>query len=317
MSTSAIVPLRIADDTLEQLKALVLRSVISEHTRSAYGRALQDFLAWYQYAYLYQEPHAKGFTRAAVQAYRNHLLETQVSRSTINLRLSAVKKLADEGEAHGLLDASTASGVLRVHGVPRRGVRAGNWLTLAQVNALMDLPDRCSAVGRRDLALLAVLIGCGLRREELRTLRWEDIQMRDSRWVILDITGKQGRVRTVPMPVWCKQCLDLWAQSVPAPASGIIFVGLTRFGRVRRSILTPQGVWARVRQYGKAIGVPRLAPHDLRRTFAKLARKGAAELDQIQFSLGHSNVTTTQRYIGDLQDLADAPCDRLGVRVRL
>ena len=69
-----------------------------------------------------------------------------------------------------------------------------------------------------------------------------------------------------------------------------------------------------VRLYGESIGVPDLAPHDLRRTVAKLAHKGRAALEQIQLSLGHASVQTTERYLGVRQDLTDAPCDRLGLR---
>ena len=58
-----------------------------------------------------------------------------------------------------------------------------------------------------------------------------------------------------------------------------------------------------------------LAPHDVRRTFAKLAHKGRAALEQIQLSLGHASIVTTERYLGVRQDLHDAPCDRLGIRL--
>lgn len=58
-----------------------------------------------------------------------------------------------------------------------------------------------------------------------------------------------------------------------------------------------------------------LAPHDLRRTFAKLARSGQAPLEQIQLALGHRSIQTTQRYLGSELDLADAACDRLGIRL--
>ena len=70
-----------------------------------------------------------------------------------------------------------------------------------------------------------------------------------------------------------------------------------------------------VLKYRKRIGVPHLAPHDLCRTFAKLAHKGRAALEQIQLSLGHASIVTTERYLGVRQDLHDAPCDRLGIRL--
>ena len=80
-------------------------------------------------------------------------------------------------------------------------------------------------------------------------------------------------------------------------------------------ILLPQNIMEAVVKYGERIGVPKLAPHDLRRTFAKLAHKGRAALEQIQLSLGHASIVTTERYLGVQQDLHDAPCDRLGLRL--
>jgi integrase len=66
--------------------------------------------------------------------------------------------------------------------------------------------------------------------------------------------------------------------------------------------------------YAVPLGID-VAPHDCRRTFAKLALKGGARLDQIQLSLGHASIRTTERYLGVEQDLTDAPCDRLGLRL--
>jgi len=77
--------------------------------------------------------------------------------------------------------------------------------------------------------------------------------------------------------------------------------------------MTAQAVFAIVVGYGKQLDL-KIAPHDLRRTFAKLAHKGHAAIEQIQISLGHSSIQTTERYLGIEQDLSDAPCDRLGIR---
>jgi len=81
--------------------------------------------------------------------------------------------------------------------------------------------------------------------------------------------------------------------------------------------MTARSVFEIVHCAGTRIGVPNLAPHDLRRTFAKLAHKGKAALEQIQLSLGHASVTTTERYLGVRQDLTDAPCDHLGLTIEV
>lgn len=81
--------------------------------------------------------------------------------------------------------------------------------------------------------------------------------------------------------------------------------------------MTPRGIFEVVQRCGDEIGAPKLAPHDLRRTFAKLAHKGRSGLEQIQLSLGHASITTTERYLGVRQDLTDAPCDHLGLTVEV
>ena len=67
---------------------------------------------------------------------------------------------------------------------------------------------------------------------------------------------------------------------------------------------------------GRALGMTSFAPHDLRRSYAKLAHKGHAPLEQIQLSLGHASIQTTERYLGVEQDFTDAPCDHLGLRIK-
>src|SRR5215469_2109097 len=92
----------------------------------------------------------------------------------------------------------------RVKGAKAKGVRVGNWLSIRQAQALLNAPDATTKKGLRDRGMLAILIGCGLRRSEVAALTLEHIQQRDNRWCIIDLVGKHGRVRTVPMPTWVK-----------------------------------------------------------------------------------------------------------------
>jgi integrase len=179
---------------------------------------------------------------------------------------------------------------------------------------LISAPDATTKKGKRDRALLAVLIGCVLRRREAALLTVDHIQLRDARWVIVDLFGKGERVRTVPMPSWTKNAIDSWIATAEI-SDGTIFRPINRGGRITGKSMTHRGVFDVVQHFGIAIGVPKLAPHDLRRTFAKLAYKGSSSLDQIQVSLGHASITTTERYLGVRQDLTDAPCDHLGLTV--
>jgi integrase len=139
--------------------------------------------------------------------------------------------------------------------------------------------------------MLAVLAGCGLRRAEAAALRIEDLQLREGHWVLADLNGKGGHIRTVPVPDWVK-----WA--IPASISGTLFRSINKAGRVWGTGFTPKVIWSIVKQAASNSGLSRVAPHDLRRTCAKLCHEAGGELEQIQFLLGHVSVQTTERYLG-------------------
>jgi integrase len=90
-----------------------------------------------------------------------------------------------------------------------------------------------------------------------------------------------------------------------------------RGDRVGSERLGEKVVWQMLRQYSAEVGVPGIAPHDLRRTCAKLCRAAGGELEQIQMLLGHASVQTTERYLGTKQDLVHAPNDAIKLRVAI
>src|SRR5260370_19188968 len=96
--------------------------------------------------------------------------------STINQRLAAVRKLAYEASDAGLLSPELAAGIKRVRGVKQFGIRIGNWLTAEQGRALLDAPSIQTLRGKRDRAILRMLLGCGLRRSELGDVRLPEFQ---------------------------------------------------------------------------------------------------------------------------------------------
>jgi site-specific recombinase XerD len=283
---------------------LVTNGLTSDHSKRAYGRALSDFLTWMQ-------ANRKPFVKATVQEYRQTLTGSPAS---VNLKMSAIRKLATEAADNGLIDQAAANGINRVQGVTSHGVRAGNWLTKNQAQQILNAPDIETLKGLRDRAILAVMIGAGLRRSEVAALTFDHIRQRDSRWVIVDMTGKGNRVRSVPIPSWVKLAIDQWAESAGI-TSGLVFQSIHKGGFIKHESMTPQAIRDVVNHYGEQIGIHELAAHDLRRTFAKLAHKGGAGLDQIQLSLGHASIKTTEKYLGVSQNLTDAPCDHLGLDI--
>jgi len=317
---------------------LVTQSVDSPHSKRAYSRALIDFLDWYD------SNGRPGFTKATVNAYREHLLDEEKSRSSINQALSAIRKLAAEAADNGLVPPTLAYGVERVKGVKQEGVRAGNWLTKEEAEKLVNTPVTrwrqeeipvMKAV--RDQAILAVMIGTGLRRSEVAGLTWEMIQQRDGRWAIIDLVGKRGRVRSVGIPPWVKVALDRWAQASGVgreTANGRVFRALNKDGSLAGSVrtkggghtdgnVTPQAIYNVVKEHVLAAGYynrkgePALAAHDLRRTAAALALKGGADLRQIQQMLGHASITTTERYLEPMRSLQVTAGDFIQIELAL
>jgi site-specific recombinase XerD len=100
-----------------------------------------------------------------------------------------------------------------VKGVRFKGVRVGNWLSLQQAQKLLNTPDVSTKKGMRDRAMLALLLGCGLRRSEVAALTLKHIQERDNRWCIVDLVGKHNRVRTIPIPLWAMRAVEGWTEA--------------------------------------------------------------------------------------------------------
>jgi integrase len=123
------------------------------------------------------------------------------------------------------------------------------------------------------------MLGCGLRHEETAALKLDPMQQRDGRWVIVDLIGKGARVRSVPMPSWAKAALDVWVGAAVIPC-GHFFRTVNKGDRACGDGMTAQAVFNTIKAYAVAIGLDDVAPHDLRRSYAKLAHKGRASRDR-------------------------------------
>jgi site-specific recombinase XerD len=293
--------------TLDEVKALVLDAVESPHSKRAYGRALGEFAGWARGP----GQGNTGFSKALVQRYRAVLEEKGLAPSSVNVALTAIRKLATEAADNGLVDPQIAAAIGRVKGAPQKGRRLGRWLTREEASLLLRDSGGDNLKGKRDRALLCLLVGAGLRREELTSLTVGHIQQREGRWVILDLAGKRKRLRTVPIPAWAKAAVDTWTAAAGV-TEGRLFRAVDKAGRVTGGSLSAQAVYLVVTERAHTLGLA-LAPHDARRTFARLAHQGKVPLEQIQLSLGHDSIVTTEKYLGVRQNLSDAPCDHLGV----
>ena len=295
--------LRLPD--LDLAKSAVLSSLSSPNSQRNYKFAMEQFISWYC-----SEPRL-ALNRAVVLPFRLYLESLGLAAGTINQRLAAVRRLAYEAADSGLLSPELAAGIRRVKGVKQLGMRVGNWLNLEQARLLLAKSDGDSLRNTRDLAMISILLGCGLRRAELSSLRKEDIQIRQGHWAIVDLIGKGGHIRTVPMPIWVKNAVDRWMMAAEV-TEGRIFRAVSRHGSAWGCGVSESVVWYVVRDCARRLEIDHLAPHDLRSTCAKLCHVSGGELEQIQFLLGHASVLTTERYLGCKQNLEEPVNDRFG-----
>jgi site-specific recombinase XerD len=293
------------DNVLVHAELVMGHVVPSEESKRAYRRAIRELITWWQHR------HETQFDKTLIYRYRSYLISRNLAPATINQKLSAIRTLALELADNGTLSSATAAAIARVSGVKSHGIRIGQWLTYLQAEKLIGTPDKTTLKGKRDRALLAVAIGCGLRRLEIANLTVGTVQQREGRWVLVDIRGKHGRIRSVPMATWVKEAIDEWLCAAGIE-SGCVFRAINKKGCVHGNGISAQTVYEIIKGYGVDTAID-VAPHDLRRSFARMAHVGKSPLEQIQLSLGHASVATTERYIGAKQDIVDAPSDRLGI----
>ncbi len=284
-----------------QLRKMVLDAVASPHSKRNYAKALDDL-----FAFCGSRPLSRSLLmewRAGMQA---------LSPSTINVRLSAARKLVGEARRNNLIGSEEAARLTDIPNISQKGARLGNWLTREQAKELLAVPDRSTLKGKRDYVILALLVGCALRRNELAELDVETIQQREGRWVLADLEGKGRRIRTVAIPIWVKQGINAW-MTAAGIEDGRLLRSVSKSGKVNRDTLSDWAIWSVVEQSSKQIGIERFGAHDLRRTCAKLCRKSGGDLEQIKFLLGHSSIQTTERYLGSDQEIMVAVNDNLGL----
>jgi len=293
---------------LAQSKTSVLNTLGSMQSRRSYQHAMDEFIAWYC-----SEPRL-ALNRIVVLRYRMHLENIPLAPATINRRLAAIRRIAYEASDNGLLSPELVAGIRRVKGVKRLGQQVGNWLTTEEGQQLVGAVRTDTLRGKRHAAMLGLLLGCGLRRSEVANLEIEKIQRRDGHWAIVDLVGKAGHVRTVPVPLWVKTSIDSWS-----PAAGLgegrLFRAIRKNGVLWGRGVTQNVVWYVVKNCAKRAGIEKLAPHDLRRSCARMCHAAGGEIEPIQFLLGHASVQTTERYIGCKQKLGQAVNDRIEFRL--
>jgi site-specific recombinase XerD len=191
------------EEKRRRLVELVVNSVPSPTSQRVYRMGVEQFFNWWGGSAV-----GEAFSRSLMQRYRVSLEARALAPRTINLCWRRSASWPKKPRAQEWLPKAKVSEIRSVKGAKLLGTRAGNWLTRAQAEKLLTLPDIETLKGKRARALLALFVSAGLRREELVTLLRDQMQQRDGRWCLVDLVGKRGRVRTVAIPDWTQQAVS-------------------------------------------------------------------------------------------------------------
>lgn len=301
--------------TLLRMLEGVERGLTSSNSRRAYRTSLLHFVAWCC------SSGSSAFSRLTVLQYKDALIgavrgaagspKRRFSPATVNLRLAAVRALAQEAADAGFLDQAEAAAIRRVRGEKLSGSRIGNWLQRSDVDRILGSVDRSALRGKRDYAILAVLFSTALRRGELAGLKLSTLQQRDGQWGFIGLRGKGGKVRNVSVPDWVRLAMMDWLNATGI-VQGPIFRSLTRHGKLGTTEMSEESIKLILSHYASVCGFESFRPHDARRTCARLCRTGNAALEDIQELLGHSSIQTTERYLGRTDSFKRAITDLIG-----
>lgn len=296
---------------LDELGLRTLAATRTKNTFRSYKQALRDYARWRN------ENGQPPLCRTTVHAYVQSLIARNLGHGSINLYLSAIKAMAREAAAAGIMPATEAAAIETIRSIPVRNQRSGAWLTAEQAQALLNTPDPTTLWGLRDRAVIAMFLGAALRREELVRLTVDQLQQvatsSGQRWALVNVTRKHGRVQTIPIPDWTYQAITAWLTAANI-TEGRILRGLAHRRTITESMSTVTA-WSIVKDNASQIGL-RLAPHDLRRTAATLELFAGADIRKIQQQLGHASVQTTERYLQTAAEMENPACDVLKFEVR-
>lgn len=324
MELSLIHPVTVqtASEPSPDLPAVVLellegveRGLTSFHSRRAYHNSLLHFLSWCAVS------QDRTLSRLTVLQYKDALIEEmkileggetkrRFAPATVNQRLAALRAFAQEAEDRGLLSSAETAGIRRIRGEKGYASGVGMWIGKPELDRILRGPDTTSLRGLRDYALLSTLFATGLRRGELAGLTVPSVQQRDGHWGLIDVVGKGGKLRSVPLPLWVKDAIFEWLKATKI-VQGPIFRGITRHGKLGQLAMSEESVKLILAKYASKEDLPAFRPHDARRSCARLLRGAKAALEDIKELLGHSSIQTTERYLGKTEGFSHAITDAI------
>lgn len=265
-------------------------------SRRKYGQTIREFIT-----YSAENP---GPISVVLSSYLGSLRDKGLAGSTISGKRVAIRRFAEWAHRVNYIDDRELSRVRDVKSMKYSGSKRGNWLDSDQLELLLSIPDTSNIIGKRNRAILALLVGTGMRRSEIVNVTWGQLVQSGKTWIFENLDRKHGRTQEVlPIPNWAKNILDQYSE--PKGDNDKIFVSYDRHGNARSS-MTDQAVYNIVKESAAKAGFPKIAVHDLRRSFARLAASGGAPLSQLKEMMGHESEATTERYVNAIFDFEKA-----------
>ncbi|HEV8713390.1 MAG TPA: tyrosine recombinase XerC [Candidatus Binatia bacterium] len=273
---------------------------VSAHTLRNY---LSDLLQFFAFV---EKPHERAEARAVAVGDINHhhihaflsMLHRHHKKSSIGRKLSAIKSFLRFLLREGVIERDPALHI----GSPKKDQPLPTYLPVDDMFRLLDAPPRDTPTGLRDRAILEVLYSCGLRVSELVGLNWNEI---DANLEVVRVKGKGNKERIVPIGRKALEALDRYRAQIPAlivpkrrhSLLATSSASLPVFLNTRGERLTTRSVARLVAGYARDCGIAlKTSPHALRHTFATHLLDAGADLRAIQELLGHSSLSTTQKY---------------------
>lgn len=270
---------------------------LSEETRRSYQRVITEFFRANSFR------HPAEIAPMDVLRWRDRMVRDGRRPATVATKLAVIRSFFEYLRAAGVVALNPASTKL-VPAPPLPADGAGRALTPKEVRYLLSGPDRETATGARDYALLMVMLRTSVRVSEVTSLRVSSLKWTHGRWVVR-LKVKGGRERTLPVPKDVKQAIDAYLRldeknrlkMGTGGEEAYIFQAEVRcrnFGETRP--LSTRHVWHLVKKWGRFTGVGRLTPHDLRRTAITRALDLGKSYRQVQMMSGHLDINSVVRY---------------------
>lgn len=267
-----------------------LQSVRSRQTMKSFLNIVAKILGYFSF----KDCPWSELKRHHVQAVIEKLLTKGRSPTTVNTYLAAIKGVMLEAWSMNLIDTDTYTHIRQVKSVKGYRISRGRALSQHEIKKLFDTTNEdLSCKGVRDAAIIALLLGCGLRRSELVALNLKDVEYSSKTLVVM---GKGNKQRRSFMPSSSWNYLKKWISDIRGEYPGPLFTRIRRFDDVTLNRLSDQAIYHILQIRQKVAAIAPFAPHDLRRTFASMMLDNGEDIVTVKDAMGHASINTTQRY---------------------